>query len=112
VQERRSEQRSDHHREQERREGQEEIGDPHQRFAEQPAAEPGDEADRNSDQDGECHDRRGRTERGARAEQHPGEEIASQVIGTEEVRPAGRQLACTDVGCAAALRRVRCEQRG
>ena len=83
--------RGDHrHRQDDRREGEDEIADAHDRAVEQAGEVAGDRAEDGADRHRDDHEQQGEGDRHPGAEDHPAEHVAAETVGAEPVRRARR----------------------
>ncbi|MBA7682573.1 hypothetical protein ES703_90924 [subsurface metagenome] len=94
---------SDGYRQQQRGESQEDIRHTHNYFVNPAAEEPGQGAQRRTDEHGDHDDEQADGQRGARPEHHPGQQISAQAICAKGVCLTGRQEFISEVGFAQPL---------
>ena len=91
--------RGDHrHRQDDRREGEDEIADAHDRAVEQAGEVAGDRAEDGADRHRDDHEQQGEGDRHPGAEDHPAEHVAAETVGAEPVRRARRLEAWSVLG--------------
>jgi hypothetical protein len=90
VEQSRAESRGDRDRQQQRRKGEEHVGDAHDDVVDAPAEVSGHQTDRDADQQRDKDDGNGDVERSARTVDHARENVATQRVGAEPVLGAGR----------------------
>ena len=95
------EDRDDHDREQQARQREDDVHQPHDRDLGDAAREAGDEPERDADDDRQRDDRDADQERQARAVDEPRQDVAADRVGAERIRPR-----------AAVLPRRRLQERG
>ena len=82
--------RGQRERQQQRREGQEDVGDPHDHVVHPAAGGAGDDPQRHADQRGQHEHAEHDQQRRARAVDHPREHVAAELVGAEDVPVARR----------------------
>ena len=92
-----AERRDEGERQDEPREGEEDVGDAHQHRVDQPAGIAGDRADGEADRRGDDRDEDDDEQRDARAVDDAREDVAALVVGAEPVR---RATAAAGASCA------------
>jgi hypothetical protein len=111
VDETRRQHRGDRERHHQRRDGERDIGQAHDDDL-GPAAEiAGDEPESRAERDRGAKDDRGQQERDAIAEQHPGENVAPDIVGAEPVSGGRRQVTGAEIDHRANMVRIGRDQR-